>query len=716
MLKNAKTTLFITLIAFLFVSHVYAQGTWTNYTNADWVYDSYREGDTLWCATGGGLVKWDLSDSTYKKYTTADGMPETICSSVKVDSNGVLWIEYEWGIASFDGTAFTTYNTIDGHPLGGWGDIVISSNNEVWVKSGDGVARFDGTDWTFFGADVGFKSRPNDMDIDSSGIVWVATNFGLYSYDGFSWAKHDGLPFGMATAVTHDNEGNIYVGTSQEVYGKPSLSDENIYPNPSSTPQTGTLGAVSKFESETWTTYLLTGEDSSQSPRTISVKDDTLLIAKSNIVIAINAQTMQPFNTGNFYFELMCNSINTDEYGTVWLSTWTGLHKLEEKTAIYYPMNDGIAHACINDIAIDNSGNVWIATLGGVSCFDGVSWQSYYEKDGLFSNIVRSIAAGPNGEIWTSHERGISKFDGNQWTTAYEGRISTEIAVDSKGFAWVGSLKDSYFFRYNGNIFTTYRIPVDMYHNPINDFEFEETGRIWIATYSSGIVSYINGFWKFITIDDGLPSNTVNDIAFDQIGNLWAATENGLVVLEDSRWTVFSEPSKYFHAVGITPDGIVWAGSAGGLSYKDENGWHTFRQEDGLIENNISKIAIAPDGTIWATHRSYPRDGGISHYIPENITNVQNSDIQNGTSIIVSNYPNPFNNLTTITYSLTKPMHMTLNVYSITGQKVVTLVNEVMTTGTHSVVFDSTGLASGVYFYRFEADGFEKTGRMMLVK
>jgi len=57
-----------------------------------------------------------------------------------------------------------------------------------------------------------------------------------------------------------------------------------------------------------------------------------------------------------------------------------------------------------------------------------------------------------------------------------------------------------------------------------------------------------------------------------------------------------------------------------------------------------------------------------------------------------------------------------LDVYSITGQKVATLVDGIMDAGEHSARFDGSNFASGMYFYRFTSKGFEKTGRMILVK
>ena len=78
--------------------------------------------------------------------------------------------------------------------------------------------------------------------------------------------------------------------------------------------------------------------------------------------------------------------------------------------------------------------------------------------------------------------------------------------------------------------------------------------------------------------------------------------------------------------------------------------------------------------------------------------------------------PNPANPATTISYTIAKSARVNLDIYSINGQKVATLVDRNMPAGRHSVVFDSSSLASGVYFYRLETSGFAKTGKMLLVK
>lgn len=80
------------------------------------------------------------------------------------------------------------------------------------------------------------------------------------------------------------------------------------------------------------------------------------------------------------------------------------------------------------------------------------------------------------------------------------------------------------------------------------------------------------------------------------------------------------------------------------------------------------------------------------------------------------NYPNPFNPSTQITFELPETAKVALTVYNVTGQRVAELVDEIRIAGSHQVVFDGSGLSSGVYFYRLKANGVLITQKMTLLK
>ncbi len=88
---------------------------------------------------------------------------------------------------------------------------------------------------------------------------------------------------------------------------------------------------------------------------------------------------------------------------------------------------------------------------------------------------------------------------------------------------------------------------------------------------------------------------------------------------------------------------------------------------------------------------------------------------------ISGNYPNPFNPTTILRYELAKDTQVSLVIYNMLGQKIKTLVDAPKAIGSYQVTWDGTNdisqkVTTGIYFYTFKADGYQKTGKMLLVK
>lgn len=81
-----------------------------------------------------------------------------------------------------------------------------------------------------------------------------------------------------------------------------------------------------------------------------------------------------------------------------------------------------------------------------------------------------------------------------------------------------------------------------------------------------------------------------------------------------------------------------------------------------------------------------------------------------------ANYPNPFNPVTTIEYSVAATEHVKLQVFDLTGRLVATLVDSVQPAANYRVGFDAQDLASGMYLYRLQAAGTTLTRKMVLLK
>ena len=84
--------------------------------------------------------------------------------------------------------------------------------------------------------------------------------------------------------------------------------------------------------------------------------------------------------------------------------------------------------------------------------------------------------------------------------------------------------------------------------------------------------------------------------------------------------------------------------------------------------------------------------------------------------MLSQNYPNPFNPNTTIKFTLPEPGFVTLKVYNLLGEEVITLVSEELNSGHYKYIWNASGLSSGIYFYRLQAGNFVNTKKTLLLK
>ncbi len=80
------------------------------------------------------------------------------------------------------------------------------------------------------------------------------------------------------------------------------------------------------------------------------------------------------------------------------------------------------------------------------------------------------------------------------------------------------------------------------------------------------------------------------------------------------------------------------------------------------------------------------------------------------------NHPNPFNPTTTIRYDVKQAGQVRLTIFNLLGQEVARLVDGRQVTGSHTISWDAADLPSGIYLCRMEAEGFQETRKVMLLK
>jgi len=232
-------------------------------------------------------------------------------------------------------------------------------------------------------------------------------------------------------------------------------------------------------------------------------------------------------------------------------------------------------------------------------------------------------------------------------------------------------------------------------------------------------------------------------------GGVFRSTDNG------AHWSEAKTglPSDYVYALGVCGTAVFAGYDAGyGVYRSTDDGVHWTEVNNGLTQRSIGAFAVSGEnifvgtargvflstnrGDTWTSVSPEPEvpwirslafcghflfaglQGGAVWRRPlsEMVVSVDPAESLPETPRLHQNYPNPFNPLTTIKYVLPKSSQVTLSVFDMLGREVSVLVNERRDAGYHSINFDGSNLASGVYFYRLQTGDFTQTKRLLLLR
>lgn len=113
-------------------------------------------------------------------------------------------------------------------------------------------------------------------------------------------------------------------------------------------------------------------------------------------------------------------------------------------------------------------------------------------------------------------------------------------------------------------------------------------------------------------------------------------------------------------------------------------------------------------GTIYVDNLKLKYPGGV--------TSVEETLMTPDVFRLEQNYPNPFNPNTVISFNLVKNGKVSLKIYDILGREVAVLLEKEFNPGFHSLIYNASGLSSGVYFYKLQTDDRSVVKKMLLLK
>jgi photosystem II stability/assembly factor-like uncharacterized protein len=249
--------------------------------------------------------------------------------------------------------------------------------------------------------------------------------------------------------------------------------------------------------------------------------------------------------------------------------------------------------------------------------------------------------------------------------------------------------------------------------------------RVWFGTTRRLLCSTDRGYtWS---ASSPLPDTTLwfyalafqdsnTGISAEGPGSSYRKTTDGGVTWNDFDHLAISDiaGSCIRHIPGTTGTYLVsgWSPRAYGFAGTDNAG-----QDWTVIDYSRNYVISFPSERVgWG---AYAGPDTVYKYVGPPVRPIVAVGDQNpvpASYLLAQNYPNPFNPTTTITYELPKSSIVRLSVFDMLGREVAVLVNKSEDAGVHEVMFDGSGLSSGVYLYRLRAGDFVQTRKLVLLR
>ncbi|MEQ9263655.1 MAG: T9SS type A sorting domain-containing protein [Balneolaceae bacterium] len=238
-----------------------------------------------------------------------------------------------------------------------------------------------------------------------------------------------------------------------------------------------------------------------------------------------------------------------------------------------------------------------------------------------------------------------------------------------------------------------------------------------------------NAFTPVLDFPLTSPADSVEIVVTEDVDFTWAATEDfdgDDVTYELVMYLLDSEADTVIDVVGIFPSANDSQDPMVTLVADSINNFlgEELELEVGESADFLWNVRVSDGSDTLDVHGPYGNFGDDFEPIYRFITFERGVSVNNEDEVgtprefsLDQNYPNPFNPSTNINFSLPQTSKVTLNVYDMLGRKVATLLNnEQLNAANHTVKFDASALASGMYIYRIEAGSFTSTRKMMLIK
>jgi hypothetical protein len=591
------------------------------FTEAGSVRDVAAYDETLWVATGEGLVTWDLQRKQVRVLTIDDGLPGNDIRTLAQGADKALWVGTATGIARYRGGSLTQFGDC---PLGeGLTAMATAGDGTLYVGGQTGLVRLQGEAWKTLLEGIAVTGLHWDT---RASALWVGTQRkGILRCQGTRCTSVNaerlgslqirflvGGPPGVLAIVgprrqqllyhhrgrwhryrpdpvtplrwAHFARGKLLLGTARGTF---ELT-ERVEPE---TPD-GPL----ELDSETrGAPEFISRRLQKQLPRHVTTVQKALgwlwIGSRSLGVARFNGDALQYFRTNGLTRGAHRLSLRCPPRKRCLLATGARLFRRTETgwNALSYTPE---INATVQWIGRDHRSDLVVVRNGrgglDVARRQGQRYQPLELDPALRSEQGPLTAAfakvDPRGKLWIGLRLGEGE---NQ-----RGVGVAVVSLDTGAVTIHGRGAD--LPRTEGSLGI---------HPDLTGVAFRER-TTYLASRRGVIQIDPQGTVQTFTENHGLRSELIQDIAVTPAGQLYIATPGGLGRYDGRVWhfTGYGPRASRVQTLATTRDGSLWFGSDTGLHHLIDGEVQSWDESDGLLQRSVRSLALDPRGRVWALH------------------------------------------------------------------------------------------------------------------
>ncbi len=505
----------------------------------------------------------------FKEYGQDQGLTNLDVCCLLQDRTGFLWVGTENGLFRYDGRQFRPFTTAQGLPSTQIQALHQTADGEIWVGTSEGLGRWDGE--RFRPIPAGLGRSIHALASDARGRIFAGTSKGLlaiapggsrdhpafedYAVPGdyqsvFGVVVEEGLKVwlgcgsGVCTLEASRGGGQGGERGSQRIRERPELG----------LPRGSWRGLLFDRKGSLWVRSLTHLMELPRGAAAFERRD-------AGLPLAGRSAALQMDRDGELYVPTAQGLARRTPNG------WTILRKA-----------NGLPSASVDSFLQDREGSAWIALDGGglLRWLGYKNTETWTESEGLSHDVVWSLTRDGTGTLWGTTQAGLSRFlplqrKWQHWPDrGLDAGQTLAMQTGADGSLWVGQM------------------PGGLFHlNP-------RTGR-----------------GEHFGPESGLANEWVYSLAVDSDGSILAGTASGLY-RGNQRGTGWqfakvaisgADPPRVILAILVDRRKRVWVSGATGIARLEDGRWNRFGTRDGLLHNNVTYLAEAPDEALWVGYR-----------------------------------------------------------------------------------------------------------------